>query len=175
MPQIQRVSRYLILAFNFLLIAVPCFVIVQGFIDQDQMISTPEGFVNVRSLSWSSGAKPLWLTGIAINMFPIFLSLFVLKTLFRNYQIGEIFTEKNAMQYRKLGMLFFSYALIAEPLSNLFTILAATLSNPPGHRYLQLALGTPNLEALFCGILVLVISWIMREATKIHDEQTLTV
>lgn len=175
MPQIQRVSRYLLIALNLLLFAIPCFVIAQGFMEKDQMIDTPEGFVNVRTLTWAAGTKAIWLAGLAVNMVPIFLSLFVLKTLFRNYQIGEIFTKNNANQYRKLGLLFFIYALVAEPISNLLTILAVTLTNPPGHRYIQLALGTPNLEALFCGILVLVISWIMREATKMHDEQSLTV
>ena len=54
-------------------------------------------------------------------------------------------------------------------------ILMATLSNPPGHRYISLNFGTPNLEVLFWGMLVIVISWIMAEGYKLQKDQDLTI
>lgn len=47
--------------------------------------------------------------------------------------------------------------------------------NPPGHRYLSISFGTPNLSSLFYGVLVIVVSWVMREASELHDEHTFTI
>ncbi len=188
MDKIQRVSRYFVVVFNVLLIFLPMFVIIQWlFIDTGTIknlldqgflqkpISTPEGYVNLSTIQWSFLAKFTGLLAQSIGLLPLFLSLFVLKTLFLNYQKGDIFSTINARHYRYLGWLFFLDALIAQPLSNLLMVLAVTLANPPGHRYISLSFGTPNIEALFCGMLVIVISWIMLEASKLHDEQQFTV
>jgi Protein of unknown function (DUF2975) len=186
--KIQRVSRYLLVIFNTLLVILPVFVIIQWlFIDTDTIknlvdqgllqkpISTPEGYVNLSTIHWSFLAKIMGLLAQSVGLLPLFLSLFVLKSIFLNYQKGEIFSTINASQYRYLGWLFFLDALIAQPLSNLLMVLAVTLTNPPGHRYITLSFGTPNIEALFCGMLLIVISWIMLEASKLHDEQKFTI
>jgi Protein of unknown function (DUF2975) len=186
--KIQRVSRYLLVIFNALLVILPLFVIIQWlFIDTDTIknlldqgflqkpISTPEGYVNLSTIHWSFLAKIIGLLAQSVGLLPLFLSLFVLKSIFLNYRKGEIFSTINASHYRHLGWLFFLDALIAQPLSNLLMVLAVTLTNPPGHRYITLSFGTPNIEALFCGMLVIVISWIMLEASKLHDEQKFTV
>lgn len=188
MDKIQRVSRYLLVIFNTLLAILPLFVIIQWlFIDTDTIknlvdqgflqkpISTPEGYVNLSTIHWSFLAKIIGLLAQSVGLLPLFLSLFVLKSIFLNYQKGEIFSTINASHYRYLGWLFFLDALIAQPLSNLLMVLAVTLANPPGHRYITLSFGTPNIEALFCGMLVIVISWIMLEASKLHDEQKFTI
>lgn len=188
MDKIQRVSRYFVVVFNTLVVFLPLFVVIQWlFIDTDTIknlldqgvlqkpISTPEGYVNLSTIQWSFLAKVIGLLAQSIGLLPLFLSLFVLKSIFLNYQKGEIFSTLNARHYRCVGWLFFLDALIAQPLSNLLMVLAVTLANPPGHRYISLSFGTPNIEALFCGMLVIVIFWIMLEASKLHDEQQLTV
>lgn len=188
MDKIQRISRYLVVIFNALLVFLPVFIMIQWlFIDSNiiknlvgqeflqKSISTPEGYVNLSTVCWSFLGKTIGLFGQGVGFLPLFCSLFVLKSIFLNYQKGEIFSTVNASHYRYLGWLFFLDALIAKPLSNLLMVLAVTLANPPGHRYITLSFGTPSIEALFCGILVIVISWIMLEASKLHDEQQLTV
>ncbi len=188
MDKIQRVSRYFVVIFNTLVIFLPVSVIIQWlFIDTDTIknlldqgflqkpISTPEGYVNLSTIQWSFLAKFTGLLAQSISLLPLFLSLFVLKSIFLNYQKSDIFSTINARHYRYLGWLFFLDALIAQPLSNLLMLLAVTSANPPGHRYISLSFGTPNIEALFCGMLVILISWIMLEASKLHDEQQFTV
>ncbi len=86
-----------------------------------------------------------------------------------------IFSTTNAILYKKLGWLFFWDALLIHSLSHTLMVLAVTLTNPPGHRWISVQFGTPNLEALFCGVLLIVISWVMHEASKLHDEQKFTI
>jgi len=182
MERIQTVSRYLLVTFNLLIFILPLAILVQTvFVEAPWLhffqkpISTPEGCVYLNNIPWTFLSKILWGLALTINFLPLFLSFFVLKGIFKNYLIGEIFTPCNARHFRKLGTLFFGYGLLAEPLSHLLQILAVTLSNPPGHRYLSIGFGTPNLEALFCGVLLVVISWIMLEGNKLREEQELVV
>ncbi len=105
------------------------------------------------------------------GLLPFLIGAFFLKNLFQNYKLGHIFTVKNTDTYKKLGYLFFLHAFITQPFCDTLMTLAATFSNAPGHRYLTLGFGTPNLETIFCGILVLIISWVMAEAQKLQDDQ----
>lgn len=188
MEKIQKVSCYFLVAFNILITILPLFVLTQWlFIDSTTIknlldqgflqspVSTPEGYINLSTVHWTILAKIVGLIGQSLSLLPLFLSLFILKSIFQNYQKGEIFNTLNARHYRYLGCLFFLDALLAQPLSNLLMVLAVTLANPPGHRYITLSFGAPNIEVLFCGMLVIVISWIMLEASKLHDEQTFTI
>ncbi len=54
-------------------------------------------------------------------------------------------------------------------------VVAATISNSVGNRILQISFGSPNLQALFCGVIVIVVSWVMREAAALKDDQDYTV
>lgn len=188
MNQIQKISSYLLIIFNILIIAIPLIVIIQWiFIDTSTIkdlfaqgvlqkpIQTPEGSINLSTIHWTILSKSIGLIGHILGILPLFLSLFVLKSIFQNYKRGEIFSTVNAVYYRYLGWLFFLDALLAKPVSDSLMVLAATLSNKPGHRYLTLSFGTPNMEALFCGVLVIVISWVMLEASKLHYEQKFTI
>lgn len=188
MNKIQRVSRYFLVIFNILIVVLPLLVIVQWiFMDTDPMktlleqgflqtpVPTPEGYVNLSTVRWSFLTKTIGAVGQSIGLLPLFLGLFVLKSIFLNYQKSEIFSTLNATHYRSLGWLFFLNALIAQPLSELLTVLAVSFANPPGHRYISLSFGIPNIEALFCGMIFIVISWVMLEASKLHDEQKFTI
>lgn len=110
-----------------------------------------------------------------ISLIPVYISLFALKSIFNNYKIGAIFTNINACQYRLIGSLFFLNALLIKPLSDMLMVVSVTLLNPPGHRYITLGFGTPNLENLFYGLILMVISWIMLEATKLREDQEFTI
>jgi hypothetical protein len=138
-------------------------------------VSTPDGYVNLSAVQWSFPAKIIGFIAQCVKFIPLYISLFVLRSIFLNYQKGEIFSTINACYYGYLGWAFFLDTLIVLPLGNLLMVLAVTLPNPPGHRYITIGFGTLNVEALFCGVLVIIISWIMLEASKIHDEQKFTI
>ncbi|MCX7338741.1 MAG: DUF2975 domain-containing protein [Alphaproteobacteria bacterium] len=188
MKQIEKVSSYLLTILTILVIILPLYIILQWlFIDTGTMkhlmaegilmnpINAPEGIVNLSTVNWTLFSKGAGFASHAIGSLPFFLSLFVLRSIFQNYQKGEIFNTINATHYKKLGWLCFLDALIAQPLADTLMILAVTFSNPPGHRYVAISYGTPNLEALFFGLILIVISWVMLEGSKLHDDQKFTI
>lgn len=188
MIRIQKVSSYLLIIFNILLVALPLFIlglwlfmetaplkeaIAHGvFFDS---VRTPEGMVNLSMVNWDPLTKFIGFMGSLVGVLPILLGLFVLKTVFQNYKKGEIFNIFNARHYKYLGWLFFLDAIIAKPLSGMLMVLAVTLTHPPGHHWIQIGYGTPSLEALFCGVLVIVISWVMVEGYKLQEEQKFVI
>ncbi len=184
MNKIQKISLYVLAVLNILLLALPLFTIISWFfIDipliksyfAQQQIRTPEGYVNLAAVSWSFFSKVLGISSQILKRLPFFLSLIILKSLFRNYKNNILFSSTNARYFRNLGLLFFFDALIAQPLSKMLMVLAVSLANPPGHRYISLSFGTPNTEALFYGAIILVISWVMLQASNLDTEQKLTI
>jgi hypothetical protein len=134
-----------------------------------------EGYVNLSNAPWTPVTKLMGFFGTCLELLPLYFSLFLLRSIFQNYQRGNIFIAGNAYYYGRLGGLLFLKALIFQPLAHMLMVLAVTFTNSPGHRYISLSFGTPNLQALFSGMLVMVISWIMLEASKMHDEHRFTV
>src|SRR3990167_5541419 len=187
MNKIQKVSTYLLVVFNVLLITIPLITVIQWVFTEvkitdvtdtinffglfERTIQTPEGYVNLSSVHWTPLLKTLGVSSDILGLLPFILSLFVLKSIFRNYQNGEIFSKINAIYYKRLGWLCLLNALIVESLSNTLLILTVSFTNPIGHRYINIHFGTPNLKALFFGVLLIVISWVMLEASKINDDQ----
>ncbi|MBA3814475.1 MAG: DUF2975 domain-containing protein [Alphaproteobacteria bacterium] len=188
MDRIQKISSYLLVIFNILLVVLPLsLLILWFFIDVDPIkeaikhgllfgpVDTPEGIVNLGTIKWYPLTKFTGFMGSLLGILPILLGLMILKTIFRNYRKGEIFNITNARQYKYLGYLFFLDALLTKPLSDMLQVLSVTFTYPPGLRYISIGFGTPNMEALFCGILVIVISWVMVEGYKLQEEQKLII
>lgn len=188
MNRIQKVSSYLIIIFNLLLIGLPFLslsiwlfmdyeplksLIAEGFLLSP--VNAPEGPVNLSSVHWTPLSKFIDLLATVIGLCPLLLGLFFLKAVFRNYGRGEIFNTYNSLRYKYLGWLLFLDALIIKPLSDMLMILAVTLSNSPGHRVISISFGTPNMETIFCGVLVMVISWVMLEGYKLQEEQKFVI
>lgn len=181
MNKIQKISSYLLVIFNLLLIALPLFVIITWyFIDTYTIWQLSLGILQnpfqlQDNVSWTLLYKIIGAIGHIISLLPLFLSLFILKSIFQNYKNGEIFSTSNAIHYKRLGWLCFLNALLANPVGNGIMIMSTTLSNPPGERCLNIIFGYPSLEGLFCGAILIVISLVMVEASKLNDEQKFTV
>ncbi|MCE2715919.1 MAG: DUF2975 domain-containing protein [Pseudomonadota bacterium] len=188
MKDLQKLSRYLKTTFHYLTFIVPLFIValwflkewpplyhairIGGFLDY---VATPEGHLNLATAN-------LTLTSIIIGCFaqllgalPYILGFSLLKTLFNNYQQRQIFISANTQIYKKIGWLAFLNGLLFIPFAQTLLVLAATLSNPPGHRYITLSFTTPNFEAILCGFLIIVISLVMQEAQALQDENQLTI
>ncbi|MHA1558536.1 MAG: DUF2975 domain-containing protein [Alphaproteobacteria bacterium] len=188
MNHIQKTSNVLLAIFNILLIVTPLITcclwllvdtnFVKTLISQGLFvgpITTPEGTIDLSQMNWTIVSKVIALIANFIQLLPFFFSIISLKIIFENYKKAAIFTITNAKHYRRLGLLFFLDALIAKPLGGMLMVLSVTLSNPPGHRYITISFGSPSLEAIFYGIIILVISWVMLEATKLNEENRFTV
>lgn len=186
MDKIQKISSYLLFALNVMLVAVPLFIIgTWYFIDtytmnefssmflqssfqiEDGMTATP--------IEWSLSAKMLGLVGHIINLLPLYLSVFVLKSIFKNYKTGEIFTTDNAIHYKHIGWLAFLDALFADPIGNAIMIMSTTLSPSLAKYNIDIIYDYPSIEGLFSGAVFIVISLVMFEASKLQEESQLTV
>jgi len=174
MKQIQKNSMYLSLTCWALLIIIPLGVIIKWmfFAPKPYIVSD---LVDPTNASWPPMLRLLGFCASMVGQVPVLISLFVLEALFKNYQNGEVFSATNAIYYRRLGFLFLLDAFFIQALSETLQVLAATLTNAPGHRYLFVSFGTPNLVSLFYGVVVIVISSVMLEASKIYEESNLTV
>ena len=188
MDRIQKVSSYLLVIFNILLVILPfSLFILWLFIDHNPIkeaiehgvffsaVQTPEGLVNLATVNWTLFTKCVGFISSLVGLLPILLGLLILKKIFRHYQKGQIFNKDNAQRYKHLGYLFFLAGFLTQPLSAMLQTLAITLTYPPGHHWIQIGFGTPTFESLFCGVLVLVISWVMVEGYKLQEEQKLIV
>ncbi len=141
----------------------------------EKAIQIPEGYVNLSSVSWTPLLKLLGFCADLIGALPFLISLFLLKKLFVYYRDGEIFNVRNAILYLKIGVLYLIDVLFIKSLSQILMILAVTMTNTHGSRYLSISFDTPNLSLLFYGMLVIIVSWVMSEASKLYDEHKFTI
>ena len=188
MERIQKLSGFLKTTFRFLSFGVPIFICLQWLLIDWQPIKTlvqlsmilspvitPEGLVNLAEIELTLTAKMVALLGNLLGSAPYIFGYVLLHKLFSNYQQGKIFTSANPVIYQKLGRLTLINGILIIPLAQCVMVAAATLNNPPGHRYITLSFGTPNLEVILCGLLVIVIAWVMQEGQALQEENQLTV
>lgn len=191
MNKIKKVSTYMVRGFNILLMVLPLilglqwlflslqethfFQVINVFGLFEKELMTPEGCVSLHHVKWTAALKLLGFCAELMSLLPFLISLVVLKTIFKDYQKGAIFSVANAQRYAQLGWIAFVDALFIKSFSHSLLVFAATFANPPGHRYITIGFGTPHLTTLFVGILLVIISWVMLEASKIHDEQLFTI
>ncbi len=188
MKNLQKLSGYLKLTFQFLAFFIPILVTVLWlFIDWAPInkaisqeyflapIKTPEGIVNFATVELTSLSKFIGCIGQLLSILPYILGFILLKSLFSAYQKNKIFTSTNTQIYKKIGWLAFLNGIFILPVTQVFMTIAATLSNPPGHRYICISCGTPHFEAILCGLLIIVISLVMQEAQSLQEENQLTV
>lgn len=188
MNRIQKVSTFFLAVFKFLIIFLPSLLIFKwmlmdtefmrrgfGFFTLIESFPGPEGYVSFAEVTWTPLALGIAFASQLLELLPILIGLYALIRIFKHYQQAEIFSISNAKYYRLIGWMFIFYGLIAKSFSDGIMTLAVTLNNAPGHRYIALGYGSPNMEALFCGAVIIVISWVMLEASKLHDEQKYTV
>ncbi len=126
-------------------------------------------------IEWSLSQKMIGLLSSFIYAIPFILSFTSLKCIFENYQKNSIFTVFNAKHYTYLGYYFFIKAMITNPIEEAILTYAATFNNPPGQKLITISAGTPTLESLFYGSIIILIGWVMKEAAKLQEEQALTV
>lgn len=195
MNKIKTVSFYVARLFDFLVAIIPAYIILQWiFIDIALMLdkmfsyhdggSTLEGHASIiindqliylSQVAWTPLTQFIGCMAQLIEYGPFLGILYFLAKIFHRYEVGKIFTLSNAQCYYNIGKLLFFDALLAQPISECLWVLAVTLSNPVGKRCIRFTIGTPNIMAIFIGLLVILISWVMIEGSTMQDEQQLTI
>lgn len=188
MQRIKTISTNMCTFLSFLIIALPMYhlaqwvlldwhpfnkLVIEGMFFYP--IQLPKGIVNIGTLSLTSLAKTVGVFTTLVCDTPVLYGFLILRRAFKNYKQGLIFTSENAKTYQKLGWCFFLHALIFQPLYGLGNTLVCTMSNSIGERYISLSFGTPNLESIFFGVILIIISWVMIEGHRLQSEQELTI
>lgn len=184
-----KISHYLQATFKILSFAVLVFIIllwsfvdilpteISGMFNFSYFTnnSTPGGAVNLLTMQHSTISKLICFIGSLIGSLPYILAYYTLHKLFANYAKGKIFIHENVSIYQRLGRILFMNGLLCIPLHDSLMVLAATINNAPGQRMLNISFGTPNLEAILLGFVIMVIAWVMQQASDLNNEQQLTV
>ena len=190
MNKIQKVSFYFVKVCNVLLILIPIIVTAIWFLPESVSLAGYLQKQALLNLSLTNDTtvildgsnteliflqKFLGFCGSIVSMASSYASLFFLRKIFINYENSSIFSLENARYYQKLGIYFFIDALIGKPAAEALFVLGATISNEVGNRVFSLSFGSRNLEVLFYGVIVLIISWVMIEASKLQEEHNSTI
>lgn len=190
MSRIQTISTYFFYLFSGLLILSPLATIFLWLFVNDLPHDLLSPYLECAIFMKSPGAKafnvldklPLVfehrlvaLGGVLFSQLPLYLGYCVLRRLFSLYRVGTIFGASTVLCYRRLGYLMIAASAFFVPIGEGISMMALSLSNPPGSRVFGIGFGTPGLEMILMGIMIIVISWIMDEGRKIEEERSYTV
>ena len=170
-----------LLIFPFALLLTWCFVkapLAKKMLDcflYPGPVLTPTEVISLTKVQWELGSQLLGFCSSLIAWAPSYVGLYYVRHIFGNYRNGIIFSTDNASCYNRLSWLFIFNALIALPVSDGIMTAAATFSNGVGNRYICIGASMANITQLVCGVLFIIVSWVMLEASKLADEQRLTI
>ena len=97
-----------------------------------------------------------------------------LRRLFDLYAHGVIFREANVECFRQLGYALFAWAAAGFVFNTLAGFIL-TFHWKPGTRLLVIGLDSQDLTAVFTGLVVITVAWVMDQGRKLNEEQELFV
>lgn len=181
MERIQKWSRYIRILFQWVIIVIPIVTLV------DWVIFDAAEIRMLQTFKFLEGANIMipetipystrWISFI-IAMIPRGILMFIfyhLVKLFKLYEIGYIFTMDN-IRHIKICAYATLVWLIAHFFEYILLILALTINNPKGSRYLSVRFGTAcDFYSIIISIVIIIIAHVMDEARKIKNENELTI
>lgn len=183
MNKIQKISKYLLWAINILLIAIPAFIAIMWYnIDKISLNNFSslmlENSFQLREdafVDWSFNAKFVGGFGHVVNFIAFYLALLVLKLIFKNYRAGIVFSTDNAYLYKCLGLLILIDSIVTNPIGNAIMAHSVSLTNFSKANLFEVSYDFPSIEGLISGVLFIVVSMVMYEASLLEEESQYTV
>ena len=114
---------------------------------------------------------------LTIELVPISITVLIchlLAKLFLLYEQGALFEEENIklIKYISIYMILGEFIqLIYQPLITA----ALTFNNPAGKRMMSITLGSTNVSTLITAFIILLASWIVKEAHQLKTDSQLTI
>ena len=169
--RVRRVSRVLAVLSTIGVVGIPVLAaLLWTMIHLDGLMATIPAATGVTPAETISGpARVIGFIGTMLPAAAVMIGLLYLRRLFNAYAAGEFFTTRNAARICGFAWSVIAMGLL-RPVSGMLASVAVTLDNPPGQRSLAIGLGSPEVNILFVGGVVLVIGWVMREAARLADE-----
>ncbi|MDX1900383.1 MAG: DUF2975 domain-containing protein [Gammaproteobacteria bacterium] len=184
MNKIQRVSVFFRVAFQIAFVALPILLAI-AWINAPKPFIAMQGLININFIPKMYEHSVLHVLsraelfeGFLVSCLPALVQLYILYSLinlFKLYERGNIFSLRHVDYIRNIGYALFIGQLIIAPIHEALIGIVLTIHNPPHHRFFQISLDQSNIGVLLTGLLVILISWIVAEGCKIHEEQQLTI
>jgi len=174
MQRIQRVSKKFRVLFAVLSLCIPILVLLYWLLFNH----LPAGFIMQLPVAVKS-SLPMGTLVMAffVSLIPTSVAIYGLinlNRLFRLYEQAIVFSEQNVLYFRRIGYTLI-YWVVANQLFTVLISLTLTFNNPPGERMLVAQLAISDIGSLIIGGVVVLVSWVMNEATKMEHEQAYTV
>lgn len=183
MNNIKKTSLYFRILFQVLFAALPI-VLIMAWFQSDGTLRIIQSIVNISYIPAAYSGKIMHTLSMSdkflamgAGILPLLVReyiLFALIQLFKLYEREIIFSNNNVRYLRNIG-----FALIATQAIDLIYQglmgFVLTWKNPPGLRFSAISLDQTNIGIVLVGVMVVLVSWIMLEGSKIREEQQLTV
>ncbi|NQZ83757.1 MAG: DUF2975 domain-containing protein [Colwellia sp.] len=146
----------------------------QSFGDNSINLSAiSEKWLSYASSLENSGLNSFWILG-TVDYIAQILVLFFMFRLFSLYEKGEIFKVQNCRYLQLIGVTLFSYGLSMIFLPS-FVSLTINLFFEYPTLEVHYFFGSTELTQLIWGSVILVISWVMKAACLMSEEQGLVI
>ena len=171
----QLFSKRICLLFQILLIITPFFTLFYWLnVEQYILLAVNPFSIPPGKLTFTLVSK---IFGFVISLLPTMMVMtlfYQLVRLFKNYQLGKVFNKENVLYYQTIGKLLFILACVNFFCTPLMSI-ALSFQNPIGQRFISLSLRHPEIFPIVIGLVILGISFVMKEAHHLEEEQKYTV
>ncbi|RUR18062.1 DUF2975 domain-containing protein [Legionella sp. km535] len=114
---------------------------------------------------------------LAIELVPITITVLIcrqLARLFRLYEQGALFEKENIKLIKNISIFMILGEFIQLIYQPLITA-ALTFNNPVGKRLISITLGSTNATTLITAFIILLASWIVKEANRLKTDAQLTI
>lgn len=184
MNNIQSLSKKTLPIINIILFLIPFSIIIFWVFNiptAQFLINHGNAFLQNTSMSifiktpWNISQCLLGFFSSIIGYMPLFIGLLFMRKIFIQYTQNIIFTKQNARLYQLIGGCFIIDAIATSFISEIIFSWASTMTNPAGQRYISASLSNHTFESIICGIIVIIIGYVMHEGEKMKNEQNLTV
>lgn len=182
MTKIQKTSKLVRTTLQAVIILIPLVVCYYWL-----SVNTPydvlglSGFIeldmDIKALTQAPLTLETRLLALAASLglsFILVYALVLLVRLFKNYERQEIFNFENTVLYTKLARTIF-YWVIGNFIYTGALSVILSFNNPPGERVLELSFTGIDIMTLFLGVVVVIISWVMKEGYEISQEHSQTI
>lgn len=181
--KISKVAKLLVLVAGIIQALIFSYFAMVNTTSASTHQSFGEKSVNLSAIhdKWLSYAQAL--EGIGINSFWVLGPLdfivqlvifFFLFKLFSLYEKGTIFNVKNSQYLQLIGITMFSYGIAMIFLPSLVSRFINIFFNYPTLE-INYYLGSNEISQLIWSSVILVISWVMKEASLMKEEQGLVI
>ena len=183
MEKIKSTSHMLYLFFRALCWIIPLAMTYLIFFHIDTMMSwgdfssiastiSPGSIHDLSSFTFGHRLAVLAVQSLSFSI--TVLICHQLAKLFRLYEQGYLFEEENINLIKSISIYMIIGQLVQLIYQPLMTIVL-TINNPVGERFASITFGTTNLATLITAFIILIASWIVKEAQQLKSDVQLTI